>query len=235
MLLPDDLFISKKSCLSQLIEIYDKKKSSVIAVNKIDRKNIHKYGVIQSSNITDNIINIEDIVEYSKDFQTINSRLESLLIEANDISFDLESLSNDVIFDSEKLKKYEQKIAFLNHIKSKYGPTIKDVINHKESLKNQIIKSKNYDKEISDYESKINASEIELMNVCKEISNIRKKMALGNGKGDSGSVEILKKSKISFVGRIVNDIEGKDLRGLLDQQKREISTGIVLFFKGDNA
>ena len=63
VLLPDDLFISKKSCLSQLIEIYDKKKSSVIAVNKIDRKNIHKYGVIQSSNITDDIINVEDIVE----------------------------------------------------------------------------------------------------------------------------------------------------------------------------
>ena len=63
VLLPDDLFISKKSCLSQLIDIYDKKKSSVIAVNKIDKKNIHKYGVIQSSNITDDIINVEDIVE----------------------------------------------------------------------------------------------------------------------------------------------------------------------------
>ena len=63
MLLPDDLFISKKSCLSQLIQIYNKKKSSVIAVNKIDDKNIHKYGVIQSSNVADDIINVEDIVE----------------------------------------------------------------------------------------------------------------------------------------------------------------------------
>ncbi len=129
-----------------------------------------------SAKISNAIKNIEDIVGYSNDFKAISSRLESLLIEANDISFDLESLSNDVIFDPEKLKKYEDKIAFLNHIKSKYGPTIKDVINHKDSLKNQIIKSKNYDKEISDYESKINASEIELMNLCKEISNIRKKM-----------------------------------------------------------
>ena len=63
VLLPDDLFISKKSCLSQLIQIYDKKKSSVIAVNKIDRKNIHKYGVIQSSNVADEIIHVEDIIE----------------------------------------------------------------------------------------------------------------------------------------------------------------------------
>ena len=129
-----------------------------------------------SAKISNAIKNIEDIVEYSNHFKTISSRLESLLIEANDISFDLESLSNDIVFDAEKLKKYEEKIAFLNHIKSKYGPTIKDVINHKESLTKQIIKSKNYDKEISDYESKINVLEIKLMNLCKKISDIRKKM-----------------------------------------------------------
>jgi len=129
-----------------------------------------------SSKLSDAIKNIEDIVEYSKDFKSIKSRLESLLIETNDLSFDLENLSNNVVFDAEKLKKYEEKISFLNHIKSKYGPTIKDIINHKESLKIQIIKSKNYDKEISGYESKINTLEAKLMNLCKKISDIRKKM-----------------------------------------------------------
>ena len=129
-----------------------------------------------SSKISNAIKSIEDIVDYSNNFKSIRSRLESLLIEANDISFDLESLSNDIIFDVDKLKNYEDKLAFLNHLKSKYGPTIQDVIHHKKSLKNQIIKSKNYDKEISDYESKINSTEIKLMNLCKDISEIRKKM-----------------------------------------------------------
>ena len=128
-----------------------------------------------SEKISNAIKNIEEIVDFSNDFKIINSRLESLLIEANDISYDLESLSNNVVFDSEKLKKYEEKIAFLNHIKGKYGPTIKDVINHKESLKNQIIKSKNFNIEISNYESKINKLEIKLMDLCKKISDIRKK------------------------------------------------------------
>ena len=63
VLLPDDLFFSKRSCLSQLIDIYDNKKSSVIAVNKIDKENIHKYGVIKPGNISDKFINIQDIVE----------------------------------------------------------------------------------------------------------------------------------------------------------------------------
>ena len=63
VLLPDDLFFSKRSCLSQLIDIYNEKKSSVIAVNKIDKENIHQYGVIEPGKVSDEFINVQDIVE----------------------------------------------------------------------------------------------------------------------------------------------------------------------------
>lgn len=63
VLLPDDLFFSQKSCLNQLLDIYKKTHSSVIAVNKIDKKNIHKYGVIKPGTIENNLIKIEDIIE----------------------------------------------------------------------------------------------------------------------------------------------------------------------------
>ena len=63
ILLPDDLFISKKSCLQQLIDAYVLNKSSAIAVNVIDKNNIHKYGVIKPKERTSEIIKIEDIIE----------------------------------------------------------------------------------------------------------------------------------------------------------------------------
>jgi UTP--glucose-1-phosphate uridylyltransferase len=63
VLLPDDLFFSEKSCLSQLLDIYKKTESSVIAVNKIEKENIHKYGVIKPGKIKESLIKIEDIVE----------------------------------------------------------------------------------------------------------------------------------------------------------------------------
>ena len=63
VLLPDDLFFSKKSCLSQLIDIYKQTRSSVIAVNKIEKLNIHKYGVIKPGEIKEKLIKVEDIVE----------------------------------------------------------------------------------------------------------------------------------------------------------------------------
>ena len=63
VLLPDDLFLSRKSCLEQLIDIYSQTKSSVIAVNEIDLKNIHKYGVIKPGKKNSDAIKIDDIVE----------------------------------------------------------------------------------------------------------------------------------------------------------------------------
>ena len=63
VMLPDDLFLSKKSCLDQLIDIFLEKKSSVIAVNKIDKNNIHKYGVIKPGEQNQGSIKIDDIVE----------------------------------------------------------------------------------------------------------------------------------------------------------------------------
>ena len=66
VLLPDDLFFSEKSCLHQLLDVYVETKSSVIAVNKIDKDNIHKYGVIKPGNEDSQKILIDDIVEKPK-------------------------------------------------------------------------------------------------------------------------------------------------------------------------
>ena len=63
ILLPDDLFFSEISCLSQLSSIYRDTGNSVIAVNKIDLDNIHKYGVIEPGRIEANFMEINNIIE----------------------------------------------------------------------------------------------------------------------------------------------------------------------------
>ena len=63
LLLPDDLFFSKKSCLSQLSSIFSNTNASTIAVNKIDKNNIHKYGVIKPGKEKNEAILIDDIIE----------------------------------------------------------------------------------------------------------------------------------------------------------------------------
>jgi UTP--glucose-1-phosphate uridylyltransferase len=63
ILLPDDLFFSDDSCLMQLKRSYEDSNHSVIAVNKVDSKDIHKYGVIKPGISQNSTIEILDIVE----------------------------------------------------------------------------------------------------------------------------------------------------------------------------
>jgi len=63
VLLPDDLFFSEQSCLDQLLISYQETNASVVAVNKVNKEDIHKYGVIKPGEIKNKAIQIEDIVE----------------------------------------------------------------------------------------------------------------------------------------------------------------------------
>jgi UTP--glucose-1-phosphate uridylyltransferase len=62
ILLADDLIISDKSCLQQLAEIYYENQASVLGVNRVQKENISKYGVIEP-NVIDGNLFIKNIIE----------------------------------------------------------------------------------------------------------------------------------------------------------------------------
>jgi UTP--glucose-1-phosphate uridylyltransferase len=63
VLLGDDIIYSGVPVIRQLIDIYERYNVSVIAVEKIDRKEISSYGVIECKEIEDNVYQILDMVE----------------------------------------------------------------------------------------------------------------------------------------------------------------------------
>jgi len=63
----------------------------------------------------------------------------------------------------------------------------------------------------------------------KEISELKKKVALGGGSGTSAE-EI---NGIKFMGRVLSGVSGKDLRGMMNEQIASIGSGIVAFVTTD--
>lgn len=64
VLLADDLMATgERGCLANMIDIFEQKQSSVIAVEDIPREDLHKYGVISSSEIEQRISKLNGIVE----------------------------------------------------------------------------------------------------------------------------------------------------------------------------
>lgn len=66
VLLGDDIVISEVPCTQQLIEVYEKYKSSIIAVEKVPEDKIETYGIIKPKSNKGPLYEIVDLVEKPK-------------------------------------------------------------------------------------------------------------------------------------------------------------------------
>lgn len=63
VMLGDDLIINEKPCIKQLLDVFEKRKSSVIAVERVPFDKVHRYGIIKGDQIDNALYEIEDIIE----------------------------------------------------------------------------------------------------------------------------------------------------------------------------
>jgi UTP--glucose-1-phosphate uridylyltransferase len=63
VLLADDLIDGKRSCLQQMVDVYNQFQSSVVAVQKIPQADTKKYGVVDVASVEERIAKIKGIVE----------------------------------------------------------------------------------------------------------------------------------------------------------------------------
>jgi len=63
VMLGDDIVVSEKPCLQQMIEMYDRYNTTVIGVQIVPDEDVNKYGIIKAKNIEDRVYLVEDLVE----------------------------------------------------------------------------------------------------------------------------------------------------------------------------
>jgi len=65
VLLPDDLIYNKdgKSCIQQMVEVYEQKQGSVIGTQTVPMSEAYKYGIVAGPKLDDRITRVDDMVE----------------------------------------------------------------------------------------------------------------------------------------------------------------------------
>ena len=64
----------------------------------------------------------------------------------------------------------------------------------------------------------------------REVTELRKKLALaGDGAGQSGGSTAREVGGVSFLGRVLEGVSAKDLKGLVDEAKGSLGSGVVVF------
>jgi len=79
----------------------------------------------------------------------------------------------------------------------------------------------------ADLPARIAAMVEERRKLERELSEVRKKLATGGGGGTSAAAQAKTISGIAFSGRVLADVPGKDLKGIADEMKKQIGSGVI--------
>jgi len=75
--------------------------------------------------------------------------------------------------------------------------------------------------------NRIAALQEQLKKSERALTDTRQKLAMGGGSG-TGGAETQTINGVNFVGRVVDGLQPKDLRGLVDQTKKQVGSGVVV-------
>jgi DNA repair protein RecN (Recombination protein N) len=113
----------------------------------------------------------------SPKLKEICSRLSGLILELDDLSWELKSFSEDLDLDPGKLETLEERLDLISRLKRKYGSTIPEILNYLARARESLQSLERVDIEIEELVSKKEKMEVQLHDTLKELRLLRKKRA----------------------------------------------------------
>lgn len=110
--------------------------------------------------------------ERVKEMEEQLTEIDNLL---SDFNHELASYLSDEEFDEETFYETEKRLDLINHLKSKYGNTIADILKYCEEKTERIAVLNDYDAYLAGLQKNVSEKEKQLEQLSKKVSDIRKK------------------------------------------------------------
>ncbi|MCH4895711.1 DNA repair protein RecN [Marinilabiliaceae bacterium JC040] len=118
---------------------------------------------------------LSKVSAYSKDVEENSSRLNSVIIELQDIANEFEILSNNIEFDPSRLEFINSRIDSIYSLFQKHSVgSVLELIELRDSLDEKLNNISNYDEQLELLLSNIDKKEKELLEIARDISMKRK-------------------------------------------------------------
>ena len=82
---------------------------------------------------------------------------------------------------------------------------------------------------LADLPARVDALLADKKRLERELSDAKKKLALGGSAGGQPADEIADIGGVKFIGKVLDGVDAKDLRGLVDQAKKSLVSGVAAF------
>lgn len=122
--------------------------------------------------------NIESLCKYGEEFEEILEKLEKVYYELEDCIDMLDTADRDIDIDENRLQKVIERLDLINKMKSKYGATIEEIIEFRDSIAEKINLLEENSFEVKKLIKEKKEAEEEYWKLALELRELRLKKAL---------------------------------------------------------
>lgn len=120
---------------------------------------------------------LEKIENIDNIYEKISSDLKSIYYELQEISRDISNYKENVYFDEEERNEIEERIDLIYSLKRKYGNNVKEIINYKNEIQEEIEHIENLEGYNNKLKKELKQIEEEMTTLAQKISWLRNKYA----------------------------------------------------------
>lgn len=117
------------------------------------------------------------IVDYDKKLDDLCGQLKDIDSLLNDFNREVSDYILEMEFSDEEFKEAENRLNLINHLKSKYGKTLKDILDYQEKQQLRLNQLEEYENFILELKLKLKNAEEKLLTQSSTLSQIRQKHA----------------------------------------------------------
>lgn len=141
---------------------------------------------------------IEEITSVDSTMKPVLEQIRSSFIQIEDAGFVLRDYSDNLEFDPKELDQIEKRLNSINNLKRKYGESIKEIAEYKETLELKLSKIENKDYEVEALRDEIKRKWQSYIEVANDLSQKRKDIALQLEKNIIKELQDLGMNKVQF-------------------------------------
>ena len=145
---------------------------------------------------------LERVADMGPAYESLSNRLNEQLYLIEDIAYEVNNMFKAQDFDPQLLERMEQRLSALNTAKLRYGPTLDDVLAHRQSLADQIEEIADADKRRHTLHESLRQEQAHLAELCNQLTELRREAAQRFAGELKGHLADLGMAKVEFIADV---------------------------------
>ncbi len=120
---------------------------------------------------------LSQIADVGENYEQLSTRLSDILYQLEDAAFEVHAMRSSQEYDPQLMDRMESRLSALNSAKSKYGPTLDDVIAKYQSIGEELDQIADAKRQVKIYIEQLKKEQSVLIRLCERLTQARREAA----------------------------------------------------------